>query len=143
VIVPMLELVTSPAPVYAGELLVALFLTWVVADARRKEQAARDEIQIHAQRFITDFTDLIVPLGGAPEEADRLLFLADGTDLPSPVPEAEPTAHEAPEAGGEGQAPGYPATNPASDADGERPIDHVVDEPAREDHAVADPWSLA
>jgi hypothetical protein len=147
VVVPMLELVTSPAPVYVGELLVAMWLSWVITDARRRERAARNVIQVHAQRFITDFTDLIVPLGGAPEEADRLLFHADGTELPQPPPQPAPPSVDtpAPNAGRPERVPEEPAGPPQDDG--------VLNEQVTDPHPyptnqgvrrpVADPWSLA
>lgn len=147
VIVPMLELVTSPAPVYVGELLVALWLAWVIADARRKEQAARNEIQVHAQRFITDFTDLIVPLGGAPEEADRLLFQADGTELAQPPPQPDPPAADAPapSAGEPREAPEQPTGPPEQEPAFNEPTTDPDPNPTNQGvrRPVADPWSLA
>jgi type II secretory pathway pseudopilin PulG len=144
--IPLLELVVSPAPVYLGEFLVLGVLALRLADARKRERAARNQVAAFAQQFETDFTDLIVPVGGRPEDAERLLMGA-----PQALPPAEPTPDARPDPTADGDppdAPDAPASGPAppqdpsTNGDGARPL-FDENQTTVTNSVPNSPWSLA
>jgi hypothetical protein len=146
--IPLLELVVSPAPIYLGELLVVLFLAMTLAGARKKEQAARNEVAVIVQQFETQFTDLIVPVGGRPEDAERLLMgqpeaLPPGPlapDIPPPGPIDSAPPDDTP--GASMPAPEAPPGPRPGGARARTTFDQGIDH-ATTDHPPHNPWSLA
>ncbi len=146
VTVPLLELATSPAPVYFWELLVALWLASSAAVARRKEREARNTVAALAQAFQGRIMDLIVPIGMDPAEAEQLL--ARGGPGAASIPDTHPTLDTSVQGSEEAIPPGPPPEAPSQRPPtdwGLSPNDQQIEDTQRTGdgpQGPPDPWSL-
>ena len=115
VIVPVLELVTSPAAISAGELAVAAWLSASIAAATRRRRAAERRLEAEGQQFMTGIIDLGVEMGYAPEEIEGGLLPPEAeTPVPEPSRPGTPPAASPPPDPAPGSDPGPVSSVPQS-----------------------------